>query len=104
MTDFLDVPGASAARYRFRRASLADLPVGAGNVVAVTGVGGSRKVIFCATARSLARAAGDIRNALAEHGQVAVFIRLNVARATRETEHADIVAAARPALIFDDLG
>lgn len=104
MTDFLDVPGASGTRYRFRRAGLADLPVGAGNLVAVTGAGSSRKVLVCATARSLSRASAEIRNALKDHPQAVVYVRLNVARATREAEHADIAAAAEPAMVFADLG
>lgn len=104
MTDFLDVRGASGTVYRFRRSSLSDLPVGAGNLLAVTGSGSSRTMFVCATARSLTRAAQEVRQALTDHPQAVIYVRLNVARATREAEHADIVAASEPAKIFEDLG
>lgn len=105
MTAFLDVPGASGARYRFRRADAGgELPVNAGNFVAVTEERNARRYLACGTARSLARAAPAIREALGKGRGAALFIRLNVSRAVRDAEHDDIVAAVAPARSFEDLG
>lgn len=93
---FLDVPGASGARYRFRPARITDLPATGGNVVAVTGASVGQRFVLCAAACSLGRAGSDIQAALRDAPQAEVFIRLNVARAVREAEHADIVAAVAP--------
>ncbi len=105
MTRFLDVPGASGARYRFRRVEVRDdLPVNAGNFVAVTEDESAHRYLACGTARSLSRAAPAIREALGESRGSALFIRLNVSRAVRDAEHDDIVAAVAPARRFEDLG
>lgn len=104
VTDFLDVTGASGARYRFRRAVLDALPVNAGNVVAVDGKGGKARFLLCAATRSLARAEATLREALSDQHSAAVYVRLNVARTVREAEHADIVAAVEPLRVLDDLG
>lgn len=104
MTDFLDVPGATGARYRFRRAALDALPVNAGNVVALDGKAGKTRYLLCAATRSLARAETTLREALGDQRSAAVYVRLNVARTVREAEHADIVAAVEPLRVLDDLG
>jgi hypothetical protein len=101
--DFLDVPGASGTRYRFRRADPGALPAGAGNVVAVAGKPPSQRFVLCAAARSLGRAAPAITAALHAHPGTRLYLRLNVARATREAEHADIVAGVRPDADLPDL-
>lgn len=101
--DFLDVPGASGTQYRFRRASVAELPVNAGNVVAVAGASARPRFVLCAATRSLHRAAPAIDAALREAKGAKLFIRLNVARAVREAEHADIVAAVQPDADLPDL-
>jgi hypothetical protein len=104
VTRFLDVPGASGARYRFRRTDAGDdLPVNAGNFVAVTEES-SPRYLACGTARSLARAAPAIREGLGESRGAVLFIRLNVSRVVRDAEHEDIVAAVAPARRFEDLG
>ena len=94
--EFLDVPGASGTQYRFRRASLADLPSTAGNVVVVTGEPPRTRFRLCAATHSLSGAGPQIQAAVREVRGARVFVRLNVARAVREAEHADIVAAVRP--------
>jgi len=104
VTDFLDVPGASGARYRFRRTALDALPVNAGNVVAVEGKAGKARYLLCAATRSLARAETALREALGDQRSAAVYVRLNVARTVREAEHADIAAAVEPLRVLDDLG
>ena len=101
--DFLDVPGASGTQYRFRLARVGELPVTAGNLVAVTGAPARRRFLLCAAARSLNRAAPAVDAALREAPGAKVFIRLNVARAVRQAEHADIVAAVSPDTDLPDL-
>ena len=101
--DFLDVPGASGAHYRFRRVDRDGLPPGGGNLVAVGGAPPHRRLLLCGTARSLVRAAPALEAALANPA-AAVFVRLNVARAAREAEHADIVAAVRPDADLPEIG
>jgi len=102
--DFLDVTGASGAAYRYRRVALDDLPVTAGNLVVVVGSPPRRRFLLCAAARSLSRAQPQVEPFLREHRAAQLFIRLNVARATREAEHADVVAAAEPEADLSDLG
>jgi hypothetical protein len=104
VSDILDIVGASGTPYRFRRANLDDLPATAGNVVVVTGGPSKPRIHLCGAARSLMRAAPTLKEALAGVRGARVFIRLNVARAAREAEHADIVAAVQPDQAYDDLG
>lgn len=102
--DFLDVTGASGTTYRFREARLDRLPASAGNLLAVTGAPPRLGFVVCAAARSLAAAAAPLREALDGVRGVRAYVRLNVARATREAEHADIVAAHPPAHDLPDVG
>jgi hypothetical protein len=101
--DFIDVPGASGAQYRYRRATLEALPATAGNIVAVVGSPARRRFLLCAAARSLVRARPHLEAVLRENRTATLFIRLNVARESREAEHADIVAAVAPAADVPDL-
>ncbi|TAJ68721.1 MAG: hypothetical protein EPO51_24585 [Phenylobacterium sp.] len=96
MPDFLDISGASGARYRFRSAAPAELPVMAGNVLVASGPSARLKVLFCGAAHSLVRAAPIVTETLKANRNARLFVRLNVARAVREAEHADIVAAVEP--------
>ena len=96
MGDIIELVGASGAAYRFRRANLAELPATAGNLLIITGETTSLRVLFCATARSLAGAGPMIRETLQARADAHLFIRLNIARPVREAEHADIVAAYAP--------
>lgn len=101
--DFLDVPGASGAHYRFRGVNLGELPVTAGNVVAVSGPHRNPRFLLCGAARSLNRAEPALQAALGTARGAKLFIRLNVAGAVREAEHADIAAAVEPEANLPDL-
>ncbi len=103
MGDFIDVPGASGTPYRFRRTTPAELPPMAGNLLVATGSTPRLKVIFCGAARSLARAAPTVGEALKANRNARLFVRLNVARTVREAEHADIVAAVAPEAEASDI-
>ena len=103
MGDFIDIPGASGTPYRFRRTTPAELPTMAGNLLVATGSTPRLKVILCGAARSLARAAPTVGEALEANRSARLFIRLNVARAVREAEHADIVAGVGPQTEVPDL-
>lgn len=103
MGDFIDIPGASGTPYRFRRITPAELPATAGNLVVAVGQPPRLKVIFCGSARSLARAAATVDESLKANRGAKLFVRLNVARAVREAEHADIVAAVAPEIEVADL-
>jgi hypothetical protein len=102
--NFLDVTGASGTTYRFREARLDRLPASAGNLLAVTGAPPRLTYVVCAAARSLAAAAAPVREAIGGARDVRAYVRLNVSRATREAEHADIVAAHPPDHDLPDLG
>lgn len=101
--DFLDVTGASGTAYRFRRAAAGQLPATAGNLLVVSGVGAKRRYRLCAAARSLNHADAAVRDALTGARGAEVYVRLNIARTTREAEHADIVAGVGPELDLPDL-
>lgn len=101
--DFLDVPGASGIRYRFRRAEMDALPPTAGNAIVVVGAPAPQRYLLCGAARSLNRAVPALEPVLRENRHARLFIRLNVARTTREAEHADIVAAVSPEADLPDL-
>ena len=103
MNDFVDVPGASGAQYRFRRTAPAELPPTAGNLLVATGQTGRLKVLLCGAARSLSQAAPAATEALQANRNARLYVRLNVARTTREAEHQDIVAATDPENIAADL-
>lgn len=103
MSDFVDVPGASGAQYRFRVAAPAELPPTAGNLLVATGRTGRLKVLLCGAPASLSKAAPAAAEVLKANRNARLYVRLNVARTTREAEHQDIVAAVAPAEIAADL-
>lgn len=95
MQDFIDLLGASGASYRFRRRPVggAHLPT-AGNYALVQEAGSGIKVLTVGTSidLSLTQPPGPPRSGRkATH----LFTRLNVARAVREAEHADLAAHYR---------
>jgi hypothetical protein len=94
MDDFLEVTGASGVAYRFRRARPEDLPATAGNLLVATGR--TSRVLFCASARSLAVTASTLSDMLKAKRAARLYIRLNVAGTVRAAEHADIVAGVLP--------
>ena len=103
MSDFLDIAGASGAQYRFRSTAPAELPQMAGNLLVASGPPARLKVLFCGAARSLVQAAPVVAETLKANRNARLFVRLNVARAVREAEHADIVAAVAPEVEAADL-
>lgn len=104
MTDFLDLQGASGAPYRFRHVTLEDLPTMAGHVVVAGPPVAERAIVFCGAAECLAHAASRLGDTLAAHPGAQLYVRLTVARATRDSEHADLVAGVGPEAHDHDLG
>lgn len=97
--DHLDLSGASGAIYRFRLVEdPAELPSAAGNFVYLRWRGASPQVISCGAVNSLASASGQWDAAVRSHGVQALYIRLNVARSTRQEEHLDLIKRWRPAI------
>ena len=102
MKDFVDLPGASGARYRFRL-----WPEGAphspmaGNYVFVKEEGEAFTVVLVGVTNDLSRARMEGR-AAAKKGATHVFTRLNVARAVRTAEHEDIAAGHKGATVVSD--
>jgi hypothetical protein len=84
--DFIDIPGASGTRYRFRRwPETGSPPPIAGNYAVVDLT--THAVVEHGVMDDLSRAQTEV----ASHGSgTAIFTRYNVARANREAEHADI--------------
>ncbi|MES2895500.1 MAG: hypothetical protein V4759_05680 [Pseudomonadota bacterium] len=87
--DFIDIAGASGATYRFRiwPEGGGHVPV-AGNFVVLRAAVVAVEVVVVGVTGDLSRAEAV---ATAE-GEDRVYTRLNVARATREAEHADLAA------------
>ena len=90
MTPFIDLPGASGALYRFRRFDGQLPPVG-GNFVYVREDDGAARVVGCGKTRVLAQALAANPRRGGEAGEL--YVRLNVASALRDAEHADLIAA-----------
>jgi hypothetical protein len=103
MADFLDVTGASGGAYRFRRVASAELPATAGNLLVASGLATPLRILLSASADSLTRTASVVKETLAANPDAGVFIRLNVARAIRDAEYADVVAAVHPETQVADL-
>jgi len=99
--DFIDISGASGATYRFRiwPQGGGHLPV-AGNFVVVRAVAARVEVLAIGVTNDLSRA----RPAAAAKDADQVYTRLNVARATREAEHDDLVAGYPKARVIVDKG
>ncbi|MGA0605467.1 hypothetical protein ACO2Q0_05640 [Phenylobacterium sp. VNQ135] len=95
MKPFLDLTGASGAAYRFRLlpAGQRHVPI-AGNYALVRPRGEGVRVVAVAATDDLSRAAEEL-SPQARRG-VHIYTRLNVARATREAEHADLAARYAP--------
>lgn len=91
-----------AGCYRFRLASIENMPASAGNALAIVGTSAKPKVLACLLAHDLAQATPALRKVVAGTRGVQIFVRLNVARAVRETEHKDIIEAVHPDQILDD--
>lgn len=100
MKDLLDIEGASGALYRFRAQDVErGLPATAGNYVYVRREGEGVQVVGCGETQSLMNAKALWQTAVEEHQAERLYLRLNVARSSRITEHKDIVARYRPPLV-----
>ena len=104
MNTFIDLQGASGATYRFRLwpEGAAHLPI-AGNYIYVRKAGAGFKVVVAGLSNDLS----TCRRGLEKSGPRAathVYTRLNVSRATRNTEHDDIVVAYEPAIADEPAG
>jgi hypothetical protein len=97
--EHLDLQGASGATYRFRlMGDPEQLPTGGGNFVYVLWRENIAQVPFCGAVSRLSAATIFWDEAVRLHGVQCLYIRLNVARARRESEHADLVEKVRPAM------
>ncbi|UTP38457.1 hypothetical protein M9M90_14690 [Phenylobacterium sp. LH3H17] len=96
---FIDLSGVSGAKYRFRlwRDGTDHLPI-AGNFVVV--LEGSAEVAVIGMTNDLSQA----RSATKAKGEAHVYTRLNVARATREAEHADLLSHYPKARVVGEEG
>jgi len=102
MKTYVDISGASGGTYRFQNvAALSKMPASAGNFVLVSDVVNSDAVTCCGSALSLARAPLD--TIAKDHGNLPVFVRLNISRSVRVSELEDIVARHRPKRVLAEL-
>jgi hypothetical protein len=92
MRDFVDLQGASGARYRFRvwPEGAPHLPMG-GNYAYVREDSVGFTVLEVGETNDLSRAQVE-RPKAAKRGVTHVFTRLNVSRAIRSAEHNDLIA------------
>lgn len=93
MQDFIDLEGASGARYRFRLwpEGTPHTPVGGNYVYVRDGDDGGFAVLQVGETNDLSKARAGWA-AAAKRGATHVMTRLNVSRAIRSAEHADIAA------------
>ena len=101
MKDFVDLKGASGAEYRFRvwPEGAAHVPM-AGNYVILKEEPEGFAVLLVGVTTDLSRARAD-QAKVARKGGAHVYTRLNVARALREAEHADLAAAFAGVLLVE---
>jgi hypothetical protein len=101
---FIDVEGASGSVYRFRWIDdPLRLPAMSGNFLFLRSTGEGAEVVCCGTASSLFRAGAIWPPAVESHQTQALFVRLNVSRTVRASEHDDIVEGQKPTLVVTDL-
>ena len=102
MKTYVDIRGASGGAYRFQNvAALSKMPASAGNFVLVSDLVNSDAVTCCGSALSLARA--PLASISQDHGNLPVFVRLNISRSVRVSELEDIVARHRPKKVLAEL-
>ena len=100
MRDLIDVRGASGAVYRFGlvRDGRPLSPIG-GNYLYVRETGETYEVVYAGEGQNLINdARGRWNEAVAAHGSLHLFTRLNISEGVRQHEHGDILASARPAM------
>ena len=100
MKDFLELVGASGARYRYTAAAGQLSPAGGNFAIVSTRADGSWDLLRLGETDSLAAEALLERDkALAEHGSaVRLFVRLNISSRLRSEELLDLLAAYSPLL------
>ena len=102
MKTYVDIRGASGGAYRFQNvAALSKMPASAGNFVLVSDLVYSDAVTCCGSVLSLARA--PLASISQDHGNLPVFVRLNISRSVRVSELEDIVARHRPNRVLAEL-
>lgn len=103
MNSFIDLVGASGAAYRFRKPDGAVSPIG-GNFVYLREADDGVRVVCCGCARSLGWALSQpiwLNDENSAEGDQ-LYLRLNAIRATRASEHEDLVAGLpRPFVIYE---
>lgn len=99
-TIFIELKGASGARYRFLPASQTQPSVMAGNLVVAEHAPEGLVVLLVGVTNDLSRSQRLAREA--GLGDKPLFVRLNVARRSRDQEHEDIVAQYAPPKVIDD--
>ncbi len=100
MRDLIDVRGASGAVYRFGmiRDGRPLSPIG-GNYLYVREVGDAYEIVHAGEGQNLINdARRRWQEAVAAHGSLHLFTRLNITEGVRQHEHADIIAATSPAM------
>ena len=100
MRQFIDFEGASGSVYRFQPVSgPARLPATAGNFIFLRAGPEEDTVVCCGTAPSLVLAEAAWKSAVEQHQATVIFVRLNVSRLVRASEHDDIVAKQQPIMV-----
>ena len=101
MQDFIDLKGGSGVEFRFRLwpEGAAHPPI-AGNYVFLKEEPEGFTVLLVGVTNDLSAARADLSK-VAKRGATHVFTRLNVARALRTTEHADLAAGYKAALVSE---
>jgi hypothetical protein len=101
MKEFVDLPGASGASYRFRLLPKGATPLRiAGNYAIVRPRPDGHTVVHLGMCNDLSKVREEAP-ALQGRGPFHIYLRLNVARSSREGEHADIAAAHRIATLAE---
>ncbi|MDO9337265.1 MAG: hypothetical protein Q7T61_12750 [Caulobacter sp.] len=102
MNDYIELQGADGVPLRFRlNTRLEELPAMAGNFVCVRDKGGELEVICAGAANSLQSAAKAWKGAR-DKGAEALYVRLNVAGATRAQELDSLVERYKPAQVISE--
>jgi hypothetical protein len=97
MTSFIDLVGASGATYRFHAWSEAGQTPMAGNFVAVERQAQAVRVLMAGMTNDLSKVPTMAGEGVRPD---ALFVRRNVARHARSSEHGDLVARHSPATIY----
>jgi hypothetical protein len=102
VNDYIELEGADGVPLRFRlNSDLADLPAMAGTFVCVRRKDGALDVI-CAGAAGSLQSAAKAWKAAKDKGAEAMYVRLNVAGATRTQELESLVERYRPLQVISE--